>query len=58
MSHATYLGSYTVLFNERLLRKMELQRIVRTQADVEAAVEKDWEWVSLIVQEQSIIGQW
>lgn len=36
---------------------MELEGIVSTQADVETTVEEGWEGVSLIVQEQGVVGQ-
>lgn len=50
-----YLGSNTVLLDQRLLCEVELQWIVRTETDIQTSLEERRERVALIVQEKRVV---
>lgn len=51
------MGCDTVLLEQRFLGEMELQRIIRTQTDVESHLEEVGERVAFVSQKQGIIAE-
>lgn len=39
------------------LGKVELERIISAQADVQPGLEKIWEWIALIREKQGVVTQ-
>ena len=51
------LSGDAILFHERLFGEVELQRVVRGERDVEAARQIFGQRISVVVEEQRIVGQ-
>lgn len=49
------MGCYAVLLQQRLLGEMELQWIIRTQANIQTSLEKIRKRVPFVGQEERII---
>ena len=51
------LSSHTVLLNQGLLSEVDLQGIIRAQADIHAPGKEGGERVAVVVQKQAVVGQ-
>ena len=51
------LCSYTVLLHQGLLSKVDLQGIICAQADIHSPGKEGGEGITVVVQEQAVVGQ-
>ena len=51
------LSSHTVLLNQGLLSEVDLQGIIRAQADIHAPGKEGGKRVAVVVQKQAVVGQ-
>lgn len=51
------MGSDAVFLEQRLLREVELQRVIRTQADVKASLEELRYGVTLVSEEERVVTE-
>ncbi len=52
-----HLGSHGVLLDQRFSSEMDLQRVVCRQGHLQASRKELWKGVSVVVQEEGIVGQ-
>lgn len=52
-----HLSSHTVFLDQGLLGEVNLQGIIRAQADIHAPGEEGGERVAVVVQKQAVVGQ-
>ena len=52
-----HLCSHTVLLHQGLLGQVDLQGVIRAEADAEATSKKGGEWIPVVVQEQAVVAE-
>lgn len=57
VKEGAYVGSNRVLFNQRLLGEVDLERVISRQTHRQATCKVLWEGVLVVVQEQRVVGQ-
>ena len=51
------LCCYTVLFYQRLLGEVDLERVICAQADIHPTGKEGGEGVAMVIKEQAVVGQ-
>ena len=56
-AHTADLCCHAVLLHQGLLGEVDLQRVIRAEAHIHPSGKEGGEWIAVVVQEQTVVGQ-